>query len=137
MFLLATQTVQLYADAIIGFPMHRFVHLAARFTRVYQYRFSYQGRFSHTYFPKKDTPYGKKDSLVHKPVKINPIFAGVVHHDDLLYLLTGPYIAPIFRETDPERITVERLTRMWASFAYRGWAIFADLLFFALSSFNF
>ncbi|CAD7085435.1 unnamed protein product [Hermetia illucens] len=92
--------VKLYADSLIGFQTLRFIHLVAQYTKVYQYRFSYQGRYSHTYYPDDKTPYG------------------VVHHDDLLYLLTGPYIAPVFTDKDPERKTVERLTRMWTNFAH-------------------
>ncbi|CAD7085838.1 unnamed protein product [Hermetia illucens] len=91
---------KLYADSLIGFQMHRFIHLVAPFTKIYQYRFTYQGRYSHTYYPDNKTPFG------------------VVHHDDLLYLLTLPSIAPVFTEKDPERKTMERLTRMWTNFAH-------------------
>ncbi|KAL9703203.1 hypothetical protein quinque_006721 [Culex quinquefasciatus] len=93
---------QLFADSLIGFAMHRFVQLAARHTTVYQYKFSYVGRYSFFYHPNATTPYG------------------VVHHDDLLYLFAIPSKAPIFNETDPENGTVERLTRMWSAFAKTG-----------------
>lgn len=82
--------------------MHRFVQLAARHTTVYQYKFSYVGRYSFFYYPNATTPYG------------------VVHHDDLLYLFSIPSKAPLFNETDPENGTVERLTRMWTAFAKTG-----------------
>ncbi|XP_058169953.1 juvenile hormone esterase [Anopheles ziemanni] len=92
----------LFADGLIGFGMHRFVALASKYTTVYQYKFSYVGRYSHLYYPEPDKPYG------------------AVHHDDLLYLLTGPFIAPMFNATDPENETVVRMTSMWTSFAIHG-----------------
>lgn len=48
---------QLYSDALTGFSVHRFVHLAARSTKVYYYRFSYQGQRSHITYP-ENAPYG-------------------------------------------------------------------------------
>ncbi|XP_058461778.1 juvenile hormone esterase-like [Malaya genurostris] len=92
----------LFADSLIGFAMHRFVQLASRHTLVYQYKFSYVGRYSFLYYPYEKTPYG------------------AVHHDDLLYLLSIPSRAPIFNVTDPENLTVERLTGMWSAFANTG-----------------
>lgn len=92
----------LFADSLIGFAIHRFVQLASRYTTVYQYKFSYVGRYSFLYYPDDKTPYG------------------AVHHDDLLYLLSIPSIAPIFNVTDPENTTVERLTKMWSAFAKTG-----------------
>lgn len=50
--------MQLFGDSITGFSVHRFVKLAALYNRVYYYKFSYVGRYSHTYFP-ADKPYGK------------------------------------------------------------------------------
>lgn len=48
------------------------------------------------------------------------MFKGAVHHDDLLYLLEGPFIAPSFKASDPENLQVERMTRMWTTFAKKG-----------------
>lgn len=53
--------MQLFADSVIGFGVHRFVQLASAHTNVYYYQFSYVGRFSYTYYP-KDRPFGKKES---------------------------------------------------------------------------
>lgn len=92
----------LFADSLIGFAVHRFVQLASRHTQVYQYKFSYVGRYSFFYYPDEGTPYG------------------AVHHDDLLYLFSIPWVAPIFNATDPESKTVERLTGMWSAFAETG-----------------
>ncbi|XP_062562253.1 juvenile hormone esterase-like [Armigeres subalbatus] len=92
----------LFADSLIGFAVHRFVQLVSPHTPVYQYKFSYVGRYSFFYYPEEGTPYG------------------AVHHDDLLYLLSIPSVAPIFNTTDPESKTVERLTRMWTAFAQTG-----------------
>ncbi|XP_015597183.1 esterase E4 [Cephus cinctus] len=94
---------QLYADAVIGFSAHRFVKLisAASAKPVYYYRFSYQGRFSHSVWSDTKKPYG------------------VVHHDDLLYLFYISFF-PYFNATDPEVVTVKRLTTMWTNFAKTG-----------------
>lgn len=92
----------LFADSLIGFAVHRFVQLASRHTPVYQYKFSYVGRYSFFYYPVEGTPYG------------------AVHHDDLLYLLSIPWVAPLFNATDPESKTVQRLTGMWTAFAETG-----------------
>lgn len=54
--------------------------------------------------------------------------SGAVHHDDLLYLFVVPSVAKMFKITDPENLHVERLTRMWASFALRGY--FENVCFF-------
>uniref|UniRef100_T1GPJ9 carboxylesterase n=1 Tax=Megaselia scalaris TaxID=36166 RepID=T1GPJ9_MEGSC len=92
---------ELFADSLTGFGVHRFVHLAARFTKVYYYRFSYEGRNSHIYYPNV-TPYG------------------VVHHDDLLYLFVEPSVSRMYTSNDEEYQIIEIITRMFASFAYKG-----------------
>lgn len=43
---------------MIGFGAHRFVQLASAHTKVYHYKFSYTGRYSHTYYP-ADKPFGR------------------------------------------------------------------------------
>lgn len=53
---------QLFAEGVIGFGAHRFAQLASAHTKVYKYKFSYAGRYSHTYYP-ADKPYGKLDSF--------------------------------------------------------------------------
>lgn len=92
----------LYSDALTGFGIHRFVHLAARGTKVYQYRFAYQGGRSHIHYP-EEAPYG------------------VVHHDDLMYLFVEPSISRMFTEDDDEYRMVDLMTRMFAAFAYKGY----------------
>ncbi|XP_034666710.1 venom carboxylesterase-6 [Drosophila subobscura] len=91
----------LYSDALTGFGIHRFVHLAARSTKVYYYRFAYQGGRSHIYYP-EDAPYG------------------VVHHDDLMYLFVEPSISRMFTEDDDEFRMVDIMVRMFSAFAYKG-----------------
>lgn len=49
---------KLFADGVIGFGAHRFVQLASAHAKVYYYKFSYTGRYSHTYYP-ADKPYGE------------------------------------------------------------------------------
>lgn len=48
---------QLFSDAITGYGMHRFAKLASAYTKLYRYKFSYTGRYSHIYYP-GDKPYG-------------------------------------------------------------------------------
>lgn len=52
---------------------------------------------------------------------ISIMSSGAVHHDDLLYLFAVPSVAKMFKITDPENLHVERFTRLWASFALRGY----------------
>lgn len=53
--------MQIYADALIGFPMHRFAELMAENSRspVYNYQFAYQGRYSFATWNETKKPYGK------------------------------------------------------------------------------
>lgn len=48
----------LFGDGVIGYPVHKFVHLISPFTDVYYYKFSYIGRYGFNY--PHDKPYGKK-----------------------------------------------------------------------------
>ncbi|XP_060661205.1 carboxylic ester hydrolase [Drosophila nasuta] len=96
-----TSLASLFSDALTGFSVHRFVHLAARTTKVYYYRFSYQGTRSHIHYP-EDAPYG------------------VVHHDDLMYLFVEPSISRMFTEDDAEFRIVNIMTRMFSAFVYKG-----------------
>ena len=45
---------------------------------------------------------------------------GVVHHDDLQYILYMSFIFPLFKEGDPENVMVEKMTTMWTNFAKTG-----------------
>uniref|UniRef100_A0A1Y1JWV6 Carboxylic ester hydrolase n=1 Tax=Photinus pyralis TaxID=7054 RepID=A0A1Y1JWV6_PHOPY len=93
----------LYADGIGGFGINRGIKaLAAKNTEcTYYYRFSYQGRFSYFYLPNTTTPYG------------------VVHHDDLLYLIYSERF-PKLNTSDPEYAMVRKLTTLHTNFAYTG-----------------
>ena len=48
------------------------------------------------------------------------IFSGTHHADDLMYILYLSNKAPLFTQSDPENIAVERATRMWENFALSG-----------------
>lgn len=76
--------------------------LASSFTSVFYYQFNYAARFSYTYYP-YDKPFG------------------AVHHDELLYLFVNVKKAPIFIESDPEYVMVQRLTRFLTRFAKDGY----------------
>jgi carboxylesterase type B len=96
----------LFADSVVGFPVHRAANLIAEKNSepVYFYEFTYQGRYSHFYLPDSNgtVPYG------------------VVHHDDLIYLFYISAIFPYFDETYPEIEMVEKLSLLWANFAKTG-----------------
>ncbi|XP_037051706.1 esterase FE4-like [Bradysia coprophila] len=77
----------LYADGLIIFSVLRFIRLASRHTPVYSYMNTYVGNRSHTYYPDDKTPYGP------------------VHHDDLIYLITGKGVVPEFDTLDSKQVT--------------------------------
>ncbi|XP_055683588.1 juvenile hormone esterase [Lutzomyia longipalpis] len=95
------QLGELFSDSTIGFSVHRFAELASRHSKVFYYKHTFRGRYSFFYYP-ESKPYG------------------VVHHDDLLYLFGVPLLAPTFGQNDPENLNVERMTRMWTTFAEKG-----------------
>lgn len=91
----------LFSDSIIGFAVHRLVHLISNQTDVFYYKFSYIGRFSVFNYP-ADKPYG-------------------VHHaDDLQYPFYFDKIAPLIKADDPESFMIERMTRIFEHFAVNG-----------------
>lgn len=91
----------LFADAYVGFGIHRFLNLISNQTNVFYYKFSFISRFSSFYYP-KNLPYG------------------VQHGDDMQYLMnTG--LSPLVNLTDPEHFMVERMTRIWEHFASTRW----------------
>lgn len=92
---------QFMADGTIGNGVHRFVHYISNSTNVFYYKFSYIGRFSLFNYP-HDKPYG------------------VQHADDLQYVFYVKHIAPLALKTDPENLHIERMTRIWESFAWTG-----------------
>ncbi|XP_075162602.1 juvenile hormone esterase-like [Haematobia irritans] len=93
---------ELYSDGLIIFEYHRFLQMVSKHVPVYTYLFTYHGRYSH--FRNPDT------NQTH----------GAMHHDELLYTLYMPLLAPMFGKSDPENPIVERLTRLWYEFAKKG-----------------
>lgn len=92
---------QLFGDSVIGYSTHRFAHLAARYSDVYYYKFSYVGRYSYFYYP-RTTPFG------------------VAHADDLQYIFQPDFIGPVFQSNDPEIVLVDRMTKVMESFGVNG-----------------
>lgn len=93
---------QIFADGVIGYGVHRFVHYVSKFSNVYYYKFSFVGRHSLFKYPRV-SPYG-------------------VHHvDDIQYVFTAKYVGPTIQSSDPESIAVERMTRIWEQFALTGY----------------
>lgn len=90
-----------YSDSIIGYGVHRFVHLISNDSNTYYYKFSYIGRHSVFKYP-HDKPYG------------------VNHADDLQYIFNTHYIGPNIEPTDPEWFMVERMTKIVEQFANTG-----------------
>jgi carboxylesterase type B len=113
----------LYADSIIGFAVNRAANLLSQRSSapVYYYEFTYQGRYSHFYLPDSNetVPYGKIHSKNRTFVENH--LAGVVHHDDLIYLFYVSAIFPYFDDSYPEAEMVTTLTSLWATFAQTGY----------------
>ncbi|XP_014218106.1 esterase E4-like [Copidosoma floridanum] len=91
----------IYADSLIGWPAHRGAMLLAEYSKtpVYNYQFTFQGRYSFAMWKDTKKPYG------------------VVHHDDLQYLFYMSSRFPFFTEDFPETYMVKVLTSIWKSFA--------------------
>ncbi|KAJ8959086.1 hypothetical protein NQ318_022343 [Aromia moschata] len=102
-----TPLAELFQDSIEGFPINRAARLISQYSSqpVYYYHFSYQGQYSHVYLP------GSNGT---KP-------AGVVHEDDLLYLLYIARLFPLFKKDTPKEVEmVNKLTTIYANFAKTG-----------------
>lgn len=91
----------LFADSIISYGVHKFVHLVNTFIDVYYYKFSYVGESSAFHFP-RNSPYG-------------------VHHgDDIQYVFNYGFQGIGIPLTHPDSFVVERMTRIWEQFAWTG-----------------
>lgn len=89
---------KIFSDGL-GYRTHRFVHHITNFTEVFSYKFSYIGTRSLFSYPGN-----------------NPF--GVNHGDDLQYPFNaGPSLFP---ENATEHFMVERMTKIYESFALRG-----------------
>lgn len=94
----------LFGDSLIGYSVHRLVHLISDQTPVFYYKFSYIGRHSAFLYP-HDKPYGTH------------------HGDDTQY----PFQDSTFRPgreitlSDPESFMVDRMTKIFESFAATGY----------------
>lgn len=91
----------LFADSIISYGVHKFVHLVNAFIDVFYYKFSYVGESSFFNFP-RNSPYG-------------------VHHgDDIQYVFNVGLPGIAIPLTHPDSVVVERMTRIWEQFAWTG-----------------
>lgn len=93
--------LKLCSDGVIGYGSHRLVHLLSNFTDVYYYKFSYSGQSSVFRFP-RGAPYG------------------ITHADDIQYLFNTWYVGLTINQTHPDGFMVERMTRIWEQFVWRG-----------------
>uniref|UniRef100_A0A1B6DM88 Carboxylic ester hydrolase n=1 Tax=Clastoptera arizonana TaxID=38151 RepID=A0A1B6DM88_9HEMI len=95
---------QIYGDAHLIFSGIQTAKLLAEKSSqpVYFYLFDYSGRYTSRYYP----------SLRTKP--------GVLHSDDLIYLLDNDLFLPVFNTTDPESKVIQLMTSMWSNFAKNG-----------------
>uniref|UniRef100_A0A336MV40 Carboxylic ester hydrolase n=1 Tax=Culicoides sonorensis TaxID=179676 RepID=A0A336MV40_CULSO len=91
----------LFSEAVVNFGVYRIIQLLSLQTdlNIYAYHFSYQGRYSHVYYPDPDTPFG------------------VVHADDLFYLFVQNDKVPPFNQTDPEWEFVHKYIKLIVNFA--------------------
>ncbi|CAG9583493.1 unnamed protein product [Danaus chrysippus] len=94
----------LYADAIVGFPVHRMFNLMVRHSPqpVWYYEFSFVGNHSHY-----------EEPLTKKPI-------AAAHHDDLIYLFSLSYRFPALGTEGADSDTADRLTDIWYNFAKYG-----------------
>lgn len=96
---------KLYADAFIGFGVHKMVNLMCRYSpyKVYYYQLAYIG--NHSFY---------EDPTAKKPI-------GAAHHDDLIYLFTLSYQFPTINVSDStDSLIVDRMTAIWYNFARFG-----------------
>ncbi|XP_059056063.1 carboxylic ester hydrolase-like [Achroia grisella] len=96
---------KLYADALIGFGVHRLANLMCRHSphKVYYYQFAYVGNHSHY-----------EDPVTNKSLAAS-------HHDDLIYLFTLSYRFPTIEVSDStDSLIVDRMTAVWFNFAKYG-----------------
>ncbi|XP_037048513.1 esterase FE4-like [Bradysia coprophila] len=91
----------LFADAIISYGVHKFVHLVNTFIDVYYYKFSYIGQLSFFHFPRY-FPYGAH------------------HGDDIQYFFNYGWEGIAIPLGHPDSDVVERMTRIWEQFAWTG-----------------
>ncbi|CRK87283.1 CLUMA_CG001085, isoform A [Clunio marinus] len=92
---------QMISDGYIGWSVHRLVHLISDQVDVYYYKFSYVGRYSVFRYP-RNQPYG------------------IHHSDDIQYPFSVDYFGPYFTEDDPESFMVDRMSKIYESFATTG-----------------
>ncbi|KAJ8686610.1 hypothetical protein QAD02_022404 [Eretmocerus hayati] len=104
----------LYGDSITIFPVHKASSLIAASSRqpTYFFEFTYRGRYSFAHWS-------------------NGTAFGVVHGDDTIYLFYQSVFPKMFKPSDAEIPTLERMTSMWASFAKTGQPIPANNQLFA------
>lgn len=91
----------LFADSIISYGVHKFVHLINTFVDVYYYKFSYIGQLSFFHFPRY-FPYGAH------------------HGDDIQYVFNYVWEGIGIPIGHPDSLLVERMTRIWEQFAWTG-----------------
>lgn len=91
----------LFADSIISYGVHKFVHLVNTFVDVYYYKFSYIGQLSFFHFPRY-FPYGAH------------------HGDDIQYVFNYGWSGIAIPLDHPDSFVVERMTRIWEQFAWTG-----------------
>ncbi|KAG5680864.1 hypothetical protein PVAND_010345 [Polypedilum vanderplanki] len=90
-----------FSDGTIGHGSHKLVQMISNYIDVYYYKFTYIGRYSVFNYPRE------------KPF-------GMSHADDIQYVLNTWYVGEDINITDPENLMIERMTRIWAQFAWTG-----------------
>lgn len=94
-----------------------------KFKPVYQFKFSYVGRYSHLYYP-ADKPYGQFFDTIKKSInQFNFLLISILgaeHSDNFIYLLCRNRTAPIFNRDDPEAPIIEYSTRLFTNFVIHG-----------------
>ncbi|CAO1378626.1 unnamed protein product [Diamesa serratosioi] len=92
----------LFSDGVVGFTVHRFVHLVSKYVKVFYYKNTYIGSNSNFYYP---------------PGSGKPF--GVSHTDDIIYFMKLERF-PMIKPGDPESMHLEQILDIWMSFAVTG-----------------
>uniref|UniRef100_A0A0K8V1T5 Carboxylic ester hydrolase n=1 Tax=Bactrocera latifrons TaxID=174628 RepID=A0A0K8V1T5_BACLA len=90
-----------FSDGLIGHGVYKLVRLASRFMNVFYYRFDYESN-----------PSLKPDH--------NGNFRGVVHADDLKYVMPSRWYGPQFAMDSPNMFMVKRMVHIFETFAIWG-----------------
>lgn len=107
---------QCFSDAILFMPVDRTARILSSRTKVFYYKFTYNGIFSE-FKNNSDIPTGN-DTISQEIRRLAPNI--IIHLDDVNYVLTSAY-RQIYNLEYLDEKTVERFTSLIESFARTGY----------------